>query len=217
MTDGTHEFDLLIKNVRVARPAGDGLEDLDIAIKGGRFSRIAPEIAVERAGETYDARNRIAFSRSCGPAHALRDLRPAGAGCADRKPRRGAGGRDHQPELHAHRPVLPEQGRAVCRVLPGGAGQVGWALSCGLLLSPGADGFHAYLRAAHAGGRAWRDLVQDLHVLRQLWAARRFGQPERLPDDRRGRTLRLRALRVRDARRQARHAGAPRTPPRRSV
>ena len=61
MTDGTHEFDLLIKNVRVARPGGDGLEDLDIAIRDGRFASLAPDIAAESARETYDARNRIAF------------------------------------------------------------------------------------------------------------------------------------------------------------
>ena len=61
MTDGTHEFDLLIKNVRVARPDGDGLEDLDIAIRDGRFASLAPDIAAESARETYDARNRIAF------------------------------------------------------------------------------------------------------------------------------------------------------------
>ena len=61
MTDGIHEFDLLIKNVRVARPDGDGLEDLDIAIRDGRFASLAPDIAAGSARETYDARNRIAF------------------------------------------------------------------------------------------------------------------------------------------------------------
>ena len=61
MTNGTHELDLLIKNVRVARPGGDGLEDLDIGIRGGRFASLAPNIDVALAAETYDARNRIAF------------------------------------------------------------------------------------------------------------------------------------------------------------
>jgi len=57
----TKEFDLLIKNVRVARATGDGLEDADIGIKDGKFVRIGPDLAADAAAECYDGQNRIAF------------------------------------------------------------------------------------------------------------------------------------------------------------
>jgi len=57
----TKEFELLIKNIQVARPAGDGLEDLDIGIKDGKFARIAPNLPADSAAEVYDGQNRIAF------------------------------------------------------------------------------------------------------------------------------------------------------------
>ena len=45
------EFDLLIKNVRVARATGNGLEEADIAIKDGKFVKIAPNLAADSAAE----------------------------------------------------------------------------------------------------------------------------------------------------------------------
>jgi allantoinase len=57
----TKEYDLLIKNVRVARATGNGLEDADIAVKDGKFVKIAPDLAADSAGEVYDGQNRIAF------------------------------------------------------------------------------------------------------------------------------------------------------------
>jgi allantoinase len=55
------EYDLVIKNVRVARPTGNGLEDADIAIKDGQFAEIAADISSASAAEVYDGQNRIAF------------------------------------------------------------------------------------------------------------------------------------------------------------
>ncbi|HJP38903.1 MAG TPA: dihydroorotase family protein [Gammaproteobacteria bacterium] len=55
------EFDLLIKNVRVARATGNGLEEADIAIKDGKFVKIAPNLAADSAAEVYDGQDRIAF------------------------------------------------------------------------------------------------------------------------------------------------------------
>ena len=55
------EFDLVIKNIRVARPNGDGLEDLDIGIKDGKFASLVPDISADTAAEVYDGQNRIAF------------------------------------------------------------------------------------------------------------------------------------------------------------
>jgi allantoinase len=55
------EYDLVIKNVRVARATGNGLEDADIAIKDGKFATIAPDISPDSAAEVYDGQNRIAF------------------------------------------------------------------------------------------------------------------------------------------------------------
>ncbi len=57
----TKEFDLLIKNVQVARATGKGLEDADIAIKDGKFVKVAPNLAADSAAEVYDGQARIAF------------------------------------------------------------------------------------------------------------------------------------------------------------
>jgi len=57
----TKEFDLLIKNVQVARATGTALEDADIAIKDGKFVKIAPNLAADSAAEVYDGQGRIAF------------------------------------------------------------------------------------------------------------------------------------------------------------
>lgn len=55
------EFDLLIKNVRVVRPHGNEVHAADIAIADGRFAKVAPAIAAERAKEVVDGRGRLAF------------------------------------------------------------------------------------------------------------------------------------------------------------
>ena len=53
-------YDLLIKNVRVARPGENGLRDADIAVSGGKFARIAPGLGAD-AKTVYDGKGRIAF------------------------------------------------------------------------------------------------------------------------------------------------------------
>lgn len=55
------QYDLLIKNVRVVRPLAAMVETADIAIKNGRFAKIAPVIAADSAAEVYDGKNRLAF------------------------------------------------------------------------------------------------------------------------------------------------------------
>lgn len=55
------KYDLLIKNVRVVRPTASLVELEDIAIKGGRFVKIAPEIPADTAKEVYDGKQRLAF------------------------------------------------------------------------------------------------------------------------------------------------------------
>lgn len=54
-------YDLLIKNVRVVRPGAAMVEQGDIAIKNGRFAKIAPVIPAESAAQVYDGKNRLAF------------------------------------------------------------------------------------------------------------------------------------------------------------
>ena len=49
------QYDLLIKNVRVVRPGAALVEQGDIAIKGGRFAKIAPVIAADMANLRGDA------------------------------------------------------------------------------------------------------------------------------------------------------------------
>ncbi len=54
-------LDLLIKNVRVVRPGGNGAEDLDIGISGGRITRLEAGIPSDEATEVYDGHKRLAF------------------------------------------------------------------------------------------------------------------------------------------------------------
>ncbi|NBQ87178.1 MAG: hydantoinase [Betaproteobacteria bacterium] len=57
----TPEFDLLIKNLRVVRPHGNTVFDADIAIKDGKFAKVAPGIDVKRAKKVHDGRGLLAF------------------------------------------------------------------------------------------------------------------------------------------------------------
>ncbi|HYL24244.1 MAG TPA: dihydroorotase family protein [Burkholderiales bacterium] len=59
MTSGT-EWDLLIKNVRVVRPGESAPREADIAVKGGKFARISPNLGAD-AKTVYDGKGRLAF------------------------------------------------------------------------------------------------------------------------------------------------------------
>ena len=54
-------YDLLIKNVRVVRPQGDAVHEADIAIRNGKFAKIAGAIPVKEAKAVYDGKGRLAF------------------------------------------------------------------------------------------------------------------------------------------------------------
>ena len=54
-------YDLLIKNVRVVRPKGNAVHEADIAIRNGKFARIAGNIPVKEAKTVYDGKGRLAF------------------------------------------------------------------------------------------------------------------------------------------------------------
>ena len=53
--------DLIIKNVRVVRPGAAGPVDADVAVRDGRFSRIAPGLPAAEAKAVYDGRGCLAF------------------------------------------------------------------------------------------------------------------------------------------------------------
>src|SRR2546421_6502899 len=55
------KWDLLIKNVRVVRPQGDGVQHADIAIRDGKFASVGPAIAADEAKQLYDGKGRLAF------------------------------------------------------------------------------------------------------------------------------------------------------------
>ncbi len=57
----TPEFDLILKNVRVVRPHGNVVFDADIAVKDGRFAKVAPGLDPARAKVVEDGRGRLAF------------------------------------------------------------------------------------------------------------------------------------------------------------
>jgi len=54
-------LDLVVKNVRVARPNKSSVDALDIGVKDGKFARLAPEIRVEEANEVIDGKGLLAF------------------------------------------------------------------------------------------------------------------------------------------------------------
>ena len=54
-------LDRLIKNVRVVRPHQSSVERLDLGIKDGKFTQIAPEISPDQAKEVFDAQNLLGF------------------------------------------------------------------------------------------------------------------------------------------------------------
>ena len=61
-------FDLVIKNARVVRPNKTSVDCLDIGIKGGKISRLAPELAAGEAEQVFDGKNYLAFP-GCVDAH----------------------------------------------------------------------------------------------------------------------------------------------------
>lgn len=54
-------FDLLVKNVRVARPDASDRTELDIGVVDGKFATVAPAVSVDDAEVVVDGRGRVAF------------------------------------------------------------------------------------------------------------------------------------------------------------
>ena len=54
-------LDLIIKNVKVVRPGGDGAEDLDIGIQDGRIARLEADIPAEDGNAVHDGNGQLAF------------------------------------------------------------------------------------------------------------------------------------------------------------
>ena len=54
-------YDLLIKNVRVVRPHGNTVHEGDIAIRDGKFARVAPGIEATLAKAVHDGHGLLAF------------------------------------------------------------------------------------------------------------------------------------------------------------
>jgi allantoinase len=54
-------MDLILKNVRVVRPGGDGVEDFDIGIEDGKIAKLAADIPAGEAKEVHDGQGRLVF------------------------------------------------------------------------------------------------------------------------------------------------------------
>ena len=115
-------YDLLIKNVRVVRPHGNAVHEADIAIADGKFAKVAPRHRCRRSRkQVHDGNGRLAFP-GVVDAHMHSGIySPLEEDAVSEMQGRGDGRRDLEPELLPHRPVLPEQGRALREVLPRGA------------------------------------------------------------------------------------------------
>ncbi|WP_332824289.1 dihydroorotase [Ramlibacter sp.] len=57
----TPVYDLLIRNVRVVRPHGNTVHASDIAIRDGRFAKVAPAIDPAQAKQVHEGRGLLAF------------------------------------------------------------------------------------------------------------------------------------------------------------
>ena len=55
------KFDTLIKNVQVVRPGAATVDRSDIAIRDGRFAKIAPALSADAADTVFDGKGRLAF------------------------------------------------------------------------------------------------------------------------------------------------------------
>src|SRR6185312_2409803 len=53
--------DLVVKNARVVLPGSSDLQDADLAVSGGRFTQIAPDITAADGTPVFDARGRLVF------------------------------------------------------------------------------------------------------------------------------------------------------------
>jgi allantoinase len=61
LPEADKRYDLVVKNVRVVSPRSKVVQDADIAVRGGKFARIAPAIAAGEAKSVYDGRGWLAF------------------------------------------------------------------------------------------------------------------------------------------------------------
>ena len=197
-------FDTVVKNACVVPPNKTSVDCLDIAIKDGKIARLAPDIQAVEAKQIFDAKSRLAFP-GCVDAHMHSGIYSPLAEDAVTESKAAAKGgvtsslnyfRTGQYYLNSggpYREFFPE-------VLKQSEGQVLGRLR----LPPRADRAGAHRRDPGAGPRPRRHVVQDLHVLRRHGLHGASIAAERVPDDRPGRALRLRALRVRHARRRRR-------------
>ena len=58
--ESTADYDLLVKDVVVVRPQGNAVHRADIAIKDGKFVRIAPGIDPAGAKQVLEGKGRLA-------------------------------------------------------------------------------------------------------------------------------------------------------------
>lgn len=54
-------LDLVLNNVRVVRPSGDGPENLDVGIENGKIVRLEKDIPVDEAATVHDGQDRLVF------------------------------------------------------------------------------------------------------------------------------------------------------------
>ena len=204
-----HTLDLVVKNARVVRPNRNAVDSLDIGIKDGRFARLAPDIRPEEAKQVFDGKGLLAFP-GLVDAHmhvgiyqqldqdAPSESKAAAMGGVTTSLNYMRTGQYYLNRTGSYREFMPE----VMRLSRG-------ALLGRLRLPHGADRGPARRRDGAPPRRMGRAVVQDLHVLRRLRAARQVGLAERVPDDRAGGPLRRRPLRVHHALGAAAHGRAP--------
>lgn len=64
MAEKAKKYDLLFKNVRVVRPRKNTVDDLDIAVKGGKIVKLAAGLDATDAKEVVDGQGSSRFRAS---------------------------------------------------------------------------------------------------------------------------------------------------------
>ena len=114
--------DLIIRDVRVVRPGVEDVTHADIAVDGGRITAVAPDLGTD-AARVEEGRGRLAFPGVVDAHQHWGIYNPLSEDAETESRASRAGRRHHRADLHAHRAVLPEQGRRLRRLLPRGAGR----------------------------------------------------------------------------------------------
>ena len=166
--------DLVVKNARVVLPGSSDLQDADLAVSGGRFTQIAPDIAAGDGTPVFDAGGRLVFPGVVDAHQHWGIYNPLGEDTRSESRACAQGGVTTGLTYMRTGQYYLNEGGPYERVLPEGPRGRGRQRLRRLRVPPRADDARPHRRDPAAGREVRRHVVQDLHVLRRVRAARRL-------------------------------------------